>query len=72
MKHKIPFGLTVFTTLVLFMAIFVTYLERESVNGESKQGSEYFNAEIGNTDNLVSLISKSFTTSFTGVVSGDR
>ena len=28
MKQNIFFGLTVFSTLILFVAIFVTYLER--------------------------------------------
>lgn len=32
MKQQISFGLTVFTTLILFMAIFVTYLERGGLN----------------------------------------
>ena len=31
MKQKFFFGLQVFTTLILFVAIFVTYLERSTV-----------------------------------------
>lgn len=31
MKQKIAFGLTIFTTLILFMGIFVTYLERKGI-----------------------------------------
>jgi len=70
MKHKFMFGLQVFTTLILFMAIFVTYLERGDVHqSEQHERNEIINSEIGSNDNLVSFISNSFTTSFSGVIS---
>lgn len=46
MKHKIPFGLTVFTTLVMFTAIFVTYLERNSVNDSATKTFTSFTAVV--------------------------
>ena len=70
MKQKIMFGFQVFTTLILVMAIFVTYLERGDVKKNEQQNrNEIINSEIGSNETLVDLITNSFTTSFSGVVS---
>jgi hypothetical protein len=70
MKKKIAFGLQVFTTLILFMAIFVTYLERKDVQsaGTIDRGETISNS-IGGTKGLIDMISSTFTTSFSGVIS---
>ena len=70
MKKKIVFGLQVFITLILFTAIFVTYLERKDVlSVESSDHNEITRPSIGNAESLVDRISNSFTTSFSGVIS---
>jgi hypothetical protein len=70
MKKKIMFGLQVFATLFLFMAIFVTYLERKDVlSAESSDRNEMISTSSGNTESLVDRISNTFTTSFSGVIS---
>lgn len=70
MKKKIMFGLQVFTTLILFMAIFVTYLERKDVlSAESSDHNEIISTSIENTETIVDRISNTFTTSFSGVIS---
>ena len=64
------FGLQVFTTLILFMAIFVTYLERKDVlSAESSDHNEIISTSIENTETIVDRISNTFTTSFSGVIS---
>ena len=70
MKKKIMFGLQVFTTLILFMAIFVTYLERKDVQSveASGKGATISNA-IGSSESLIDMIGNTFTTSFSGVIS---
>lgn len=73
MKQKIMFGLQVFTTLILVMAIFVTYLERGDVkNNEQHDKNEIINSETGSNETLIDLISNSFTTSFSGVISNGK
>jgi hypothetical protein len=70
MKHKFMFGLQVFTTLILFMAIFVTYLEIGEVKQTEKQEkNETISTGIGSNKTIVDLISGSFTTSISGVIS---
>lgn len=70
MKQKFLFGLQVFTTLILIMAIFVTYLERKDVSTiEQTESTEIINSSIGSNETLVDFISGSFTTSFSGVIS---
>jgi hypothetical protein len=70
MKKKIVFGLQVFITLILFTAIFVTYLERKDVlSVKSSDHNEITSPSIGNAESLVDRISNSFTTSFSGVIS---
>jgi hypothetical protein len=70
MKKKIMFGLQVFTTLILFMAIFVTYLERKDVQSiESIERSATITNSIGSSESLIDRISNTFTTSFSGVIS---
>ena len=70
MKKTITFGLQVFTTLILFMAIFVTYLERKDVQSvENSNRSESINNAIGSSETLIDMISNTFTTSFSGVIS---
>ena len=62
--------LQVFTTLILFMAIFVTYLERKDVlSAESSDHNEIISTSIENTETIVDRISNTFTTSFSGVIS---
>ena len=69
MKTTLMFGSQVFITLILFMAIFVTYLERKDVQPvENADRSEVHNS-IGSTGSLVDKIATSFTTSFSGVIS---
>ena len=73
MKKKIMFGLQVFTTLILFMAIFVTYLERKDVqSAESINRSESISTSIGRGESLIDIISSTFTTSFSGVISSGK
>ena len=70
MKKKSMFGLQVFTTLILFMAIFVTYLERKDVQSvESFERSATITNSIGSSESLIDRISNTFTTSFSGVIS---
>jgi hypothetical protein len=70
MKKKIIFGLQVFTTLILFMAIFVTYLERKDVqSAESVDRGATITNSIGSSESLIDMISSTFTTSFSGVIS---
>jgi len=70
MKRKFMFGLQVFTTLILFMAIFITYLERDDVKETGQQEkNEITNSSIGSNGSIIDLISNSFTTSFSGVIS---
>jgi hypothetical protein len=70
MKKKIIFGLQVFTTLILFMAIFVTYLERKDVQSAgSYERSATISNSIGSSESLIDMISTTFTTSFSGVIS---
>ena len=70
MKKKIMFGLQVFTTLILFMAIFVTYLERKDVQSvDTHDRNETISNSIGSNGSLIDLISSTFTTSFSGVIS---
>ena len=73
MKRKIMFGIQVFTTLILFMAIFVTYLERKDVkeNGQYEK-NEITNSSLGSNGSIVDFISKTFTTSFSGVISSGK
>lgn len=70
MKKKIMFGLQVFTTLILFMAIFVTYLERKDVQSvqTSDRGATITNS-IGSNGSLIDMIGNTFTTSVSGVIS---
>lgn len=70
MKKKIIFGLQVFTTLILFMAIFVTYLERKDVQSveTSDRGATISNS-IGSKSSLIDMIGTTFTTSVSGVIS---
>ena len=69
MKKKIVFGLQVFTTLILFMAIFVTYLERKDVlSAGSSDHNEIISTSIESTETIVDRISNTFTTSFSGVI----
>lgn len=73
MKKKILFGLQVFTTLILFTAIFVTYLERKDVQSmESFKGGETITNSIGSSESLIDRISSTFTTSFSGVISSGK
>jgi len=73
MKQKFMFGLQVFTTLILFMAIFVTYLERGEVKESEKQErTDNIGTGIGSNETIVDLISSSFTTSFSGVISSGK
>jgi hypothetical protein len=69
MKKKIMFGLQVFTTMILFMAIFVTYLERKDVQTVQPSGHEITSSSIGSSESLVEKIANTFTTSFSGVIS---
>jgi hypothetical protein len=70
MKKKITFGLQVFTTLILFMAIFVTYLERKDVQSvENINRSESISNATVSSESLIDLISSTFTTSFSGAIS---
>jgi hypothetical protein len=70
MKKKIMFGLQVFTTLILFMAIFVTYLERKDVQPvDTYDHNETISNAIGSNGSLIDMISSTFTTSFSGVIS---
>ena len=70
MKKKIMFGLQVFTTLILFMAIFVTYLERKDVQSvENTDRSQSISNAVGSNESLIDMISSTFTTSFSGVIS---
>lgn len=70
MKHKLTFGLQVFTTLILFMAIFVTYLDRsDKLKQSESEKQEIINSEIGGKHNLAALVNRSFTTSLTGTIS---
>jgi hypothetical protein len=70
MKTKLMFGSQVFITLILFMAIFVTYLERKDVQPvENADRSEVHSNSIESTGSLVDKIATSFTTSFSGVIS---
>ena len=70
MKHKFIFGLQVFTTLILFMAIFVTYLERGEVKpNEGSEKNEMMNSTIGGKQNIGGIINSTFTTSLTGIIS---
>jgi hypothetical protein len=52
------------------MAIFVTYLERKDVQsaGTIDRGETISNS-IGGTKGLIDMISSTFTTSFSGVIS---
>ena len=70
MKKKNIFGLQVFTTLILFMAIFVTYLERKDVQSveTSDRGATISNS-IGGKSSLIDMIGGTFTTSVSGVIS---
>ena len=69
-KTTIMFGLQVFITLILFMAIFVTYLERKDVlSVENTDHNETISSSMGNTESLVDRISSTFTTSLSGVIS---
>jgi hypothetical protein len=70
MKDKLMFGLQVFTTLILIMAIFVTYLERGEVNNNHQiEDDKIFKTEISGTEDLAGLLNTSFTTTLTGVIS---
>ncbi len=70
MKRNFMFGLQVFTTLILFMAIFVTYLERDDTKGNRHQEkNEITNSSIGSNGSIIDLISNTFTTSFSGAIS---
>jgi hypothetical protein len=69
MKQMFTFGLQVFTTLVLFMGIFVTYLERSYVLKHAAEKQEIINTEIGSKPNLAGILTSSVTTALTGVVS---
>ena len=70
MKKKIMFGLQVFTTLILFMAIFVTYLERKDVQSvETSAKNATITNSIGSSESLIDMIGNTFTTSFSGVIS---
>jgi len=69
MKRKFMFGLQVFTTLILFMAIFITYLERDVKETGQQERNEITNSSIGSNGSIIDLISNSFTTSFSGVIS---
>jgi hypothetical protein len=70
MKKKIMFGLQVFTTLILFMAIFVTYLERKDVQSvENTDRNQNISNAVGSNESLIDMISSTFTTSFSGVIS---
>ena len=70
MKKKIIFGLQVFTTLILFIAIFVTYHERKDVQSveTSDRGATISNS-IGGKSSLIDMIGTTFTTSVSGVIS---
>jgi hypothetical protein len=70
MKKKIAFALQVFTTLILFMAIFITYLERKEVQsaGAIDRGETISNS-IGSTKGLADMIKSTFTTSLPEVIS---
>lgn len=61
MKQKLTFGLQVFTTLILFMAIFVTYLQRGEVKNTKQPHQEIINSEIGGKQQLASVFTASFT-----------
>ena len=61
MKHTFTFGLQVFTTLILFMAIFVTYLERGEVKQSEQPQQEIIDSEVGGKQQLASLSTVSFT-----------
>lgn len=70
MKHKFTFGLQVFTTLILFMAIFVTYLERsDDLKKSESEKQEIIQSEVGGKLNIGGLVNRSFTTSLSGIVS---
>jgi len=70
MKEKIMFGSQVFITLILFMAIFVSYLERKDVQTvESSHRGEVISNSLGSSESLVDNIAEAFTTSFSGVIS---
>jgi hypothetical protein len=70
MKHKVTFGLQVFTTLILFLAIFVTYLERSDVIKENESArTGQFKSEIANKGDLTGFFSSSFITTLTGIIS---
>lgn len=69
MRQKIMFGLQVFTTLILFMTIFVSYLVRGTVKAsEPVQTHEISNQEIGSSESVNGLL-KTFTVSLPGVIS---
>lgn len=70
MKKTIMFGLQVFAILILYMAIFVTYLERKDVqSSQSIERNETIGSSLGSTSSLVDMIGNTFTTSFSGVIS---
>jgi hypothetical protein len=71
MKHKFMFGLQVFTTLILFMAIFVTYLERGD-NQQSQPVKEIINSASEEKQQLAALYEVSFDASMSGSIANGK
>lgn len=70
MKKNILFGLQVFTTLILFMAIFVTYLERKDVQSvENNDRGATISTSIAHNASLIDMVGNTFTTSISGAIS---
>jgi hypothetical protein len=69
MKKKIAFGLQVFTTLVLFTAIFISYIERKDVQSANAiDRGETISNSIGGTNRLIDMIKSTFTASLPEVI----
>jgi len=69
MKQKVFFGLQVFTTLILFLTIFVSYLLSGTVKAETGNSERIINARIEKSSDLSGLVNSSVTTSLTGIIS---
>ena len=73
MKHKILFGLQVFTTLILLMGIFISYLERSEAKQSTQQEEhKVINAGSGDRNQLASLLTVAFEKGSAGAVSCGR